>query len=148
MHSTHWFSVFHWFYVINYFQSSESLLLGNLQKGSLDIVGAVVELTMSDRQGPEWSLLIQNPSMCSVFEVASSSRDTAMEWVQMIQETGQNASVRVSRAFLCACVCVKLCVILKSFYWMHRNILTGKSTQRNGASLENSKGNVEPYSLL
>ncbi|XP_058803649.1 1-phosphatidylinositol 4,5-bisphosphate phosphodiesterase gamma-1 [Phymastichus coffea] len=77
--------------------ASDSMLLGNLQKGSLDIVGAVVELTMSDRPGPEWILRIQNPSMCSVFEVASLSQETAMEWVQMIQETGQNASVRESQ---------------------------------------------------
>lgn len=71
------------------------MMLGNLQKGSLDIIGAVVELAMSDRPGLEWILRIQNPSMCSVFEAAAPSKDMAVEWVQKIHETGQNASVRV-----------------------------------------------------
>ncbi|XP_011505251.1 PREDICTED: 1-phosphatidylinositol 4,5-bisphosphate phosphodiesterase gamma-1 [Ceratosolen solmsi marchali] len=74
--------------------SSDSMLLGNLQKGSLDIIGAVVELTMSERPGLEWILRIQNPSTCSVFEAAAPSKDTALEWIQIIHETGQNASAR------------------------------------------------------
>ena len=82
--------------MLNFFQSSDSMLLGNLQKGSLDIIGAVVELAVSDRPGSEWILRIQNPSMCSVFEAAAPSKDVALEWVQKIHETGQNASVRVS----------------------------------------------------
>lgn len=75
---------------------SDSMLLGNLQKGSLDIMGAVVELAAGERSGLEWILRIQNPSMCSVFEAATPSKDSALEWITMIHETGQNASVRVS----------------------------------------------------
>lgn len=55
------------------------MMLGSLQKGSLDIMGAVVELTVGERQGLEWILRIQNPSMCSVFEVATPSKDIALE---------------------------------------------------------------------
>lgn len=75
------------------------MMLGNLQKGSLDIMGAIVELTVVDKPGLEWVLKIQNPSMCSVFEVATPVKETALEWVNKIQETAQNASVRVSYQF-------------------------------------------------
>lgn len=71
-------------------------MLGSLQKGSLDIMDAVVELTVGERSGLEWILRIQNPSMCSVFEVGTPSKDAALEWMSSIKETAQNASVRVS----------------------------------------------------
>nr|XP_034180308.1 1-phosphatidylinositol 4,5-bisphosphate phosphodiesterase gamma-1 isoform X2 [Osmia lignaria] len=74
--------------------STDSMMFGSLQKGSLDIMGAVVELRVGGRPGLEWILRIQNPSMCSVFEVATSSKDTALEWMSSIKETAQNASVR------------------------------------------------------
>ncbi|XP_076750014.1 small wing phospholipase C gamma 1 isoform X2 [Xylocopa sonorina] len=74
--------------------SPDSMMFGSLQKGSLDIMGAVVELRVGGRPGLEWILRIQNPSMCSVFEVATSSKDTALEWMSSIKETAQNASVR------------------------------------------------------
>nr|XP_033323937.1 1-phosphatidylinositol 4,5-bisphosphate phosphodiesterase gamma-1 isoform X2 [Megalopta genalis] len=74
--------------------STDSMMFGNLQKGSLDIMGAVVELRVGGRPGLEWILRIQNPSMCTVFEVATSSKDTALEWMSSIKETAQNASVR------------------------------------------------------
>ncbi|KAK1117063.1 hypothetical protein K0M31_016989 [Melipona bicolor] len=74
--------------------SADSMMFGSLQKGSLDIMGAVVELRVGGRPGLEWILRIQNPSMCSVFEVATSSKDTALEWMSSIKETAQNASVR------------------------------------------------------
>lgn len=82
------------------FQSTDSMMLGSLQKGSLDIMGAVVELTLGEKPGLEWILRIQNPSMCSVFEVATSSKDSALEWMSSIKETAQNASVRVIKLFI------------------------------------------------
>lgn len=72
------------------------MMLGSLQKGSLDIMDAVVELTVGERPGLEWILRIQNPSMCSVFDVATPLKDTALEWMSSIKETAQNASVRVN----------------------------------------------------
>ncbi|XP_066587493.1 1-phosphatidylinositol 4,5-bisphosphate phosphodiesterase gamma-1 isoform X2 [Prorops nasuta] len=78
----------------NQTDSADSMMLGNLQKGSLDIMGAVVELIVGERAGLEWILRIQNPSMCSVFEVATSSKDSALEWMDSIKETAQSASFR------------------------------------------------------
>uniref|UniRef100_A0A1B6CI00 Phosphoinositide phospholipase C n=1 Tax=Clastoptera arizonana TaxID=38151 RepID=A0A1B6CI00_9HEMI len=77
--------------------SADSLLLGNLQKGSLDVMGAVVELATSGRPGLEWVLRIQNPNMCTIFEVATSSQDQALDWVSSIKETAQSASARESQ---------------------------------------------------
>lgn len=82
------------------FQSSDSMMLGNLQKGSLDIMGAVVELVAGEKPGLEWILRVQNSSMCSVFEAATPSKDTVLEWITKIQETAQNASLRVSIFYL------------------------------------------------
>ncbi|XP_033208477.1 1-phosphatidylinositol 4,5-bisphosphate phosphodiesterase gamma-1 isoform X2 [Belonocnema kinseyi] len=75
-------------------KSSDSMMLGNLQKGSLDIMGAVVELAVGEKPGLEWILRIQNSSMCSVFEAAAPSKETVLEWITKIQETAQNASLR------------------------------------------------------
>ncbi|XP_046996756.1 1-phosphatidylinositol 4,5-bisphosphate phosphodiesterase gamma-1 [Schistocerca americana] len=74
--------------------SSDSLLLGSLQKGSLDVMGAIVEVHRNDRPGLEWVLRIQNPNMCSVFEVAVPRIELAVEWRNAIKEVAQNASVR------------------------------------------------------
>lgn len=75
----------------------DSLMLGHLQKGSLDITGAVVEIAVADRPGLEWSIKIQNPNMCSIFEAAISSKETALEWMAIIKETAQHANVRESQ---------------------------------------------------
>lgn len=71
------------------------MMLGNLQKGSLDIMGAVVELAVRERPELDWVLRIQNPSMCTTFEVAAQSKESALEWIASIKEAAQNASVRV-----------------------------------------------------
>lgn len=77
-------------------QSSDSMLLGSLQKGSLDVMGAVVELNSCNFRDKEWILRIQNPNMCTVFEVAAPSHEAAVEWMAAIKEMAQSASVRVS----------------------------------------------------
>ncbi|PNF30464.1 1-phosphatidylinositol 4,5-bisphosphate phosphodiesterase gamma-1 [Cryptotermes secundus] len=74
--------------------SSDSMLLGSLQKGSLDMMGAVVDLFVGGHPGLEWILRIQNPSMCTPFEVAVPSREQALEWMASIKETAQYANVR------------------------------------------------------
>ncbi|XP_063989882.1 1-phosphatidylinositol 4,5-bisphosphate phosphodiesterase gamma-1 [Diachasmimorpha longicaudata] len=73
---------------------TEAMLLGHLQKGALDITGAVVEIAVADRPELEWSIKIQNPNMCSVFEACTPSKDIALEWVAAIKETAQHANVR------------------------------------------------------
>lgn len=66
-------------------------MLGSLQKGSLDVNGAVVEITVHSGE-VEWILRIQNPSMQNVFEVGVQSRDLAYEWMDAIKKAAQNAS--------------------------------------------------------
>lgn len=72
---------------------------GNLQKGSLDIMGAVVELVVRERPDLDWVLRIQNPNMCSTFEVAAKSKESAVEWMTSIKKAAQNASARVIRPY-------------------------------------------------
>ncbi|XP_075229352.1 small wing phospholipase C gamma 1 isoform X2 [Lycorma delicatula] len=74
--------------------SADSMLLGSLQKGSLDVMGAVVELCTIGRPGLESILRIQIPNMCTIFEVACPSREQASDWMAAIKETAQNASAR------------------------------------------------------
>lgn len=79
------------------FQTGESMLLGNLQKGSFDVMGAVVELVHMSRPGLEWVLKIQNPSMQTAFEVAFETRTEAKDWKNIIEETAINANKRESQ---------------------------------------------------
>ncbi|XP_051158448.1 1-phosphatidylinositol 4,5-bisphosphate phosphodiesterase gamma-1 isoform X2 [Leptopilina boulardi] len=74
--------------------SSDSMMLGNLHKGSLDLMGAVVELSVGENPGLEWILRIQNSNLYSVFEAASPSKESAVEWMTKIQEAVQSASLR------------------------------------------------------
>lgn len=73
--------------------SSESLMLGSLQKGSLDLRGAVVDIVDRHVGAHEWFLRIQNPFMQNVFEVAMVSKKEAIEWMIAIKQAAQNASV-------------------------------------------------------
>ena len=72
---------------------SDSLMLGSLQKGSLDVHGAVVELAYGNHPELDYLLRIQNPSMPNFFEVACQTKETALEWMAAIKEAAQNASV-------------------------------------------------------
>ena len=58
-------------------------------------MGAVVEVAQGIGQGLNWVLRIQNPNMCTAFEVAVPSQEQAMEWMSAIKETAQSASARV-----------------------------------------------------
>ncbi|XP_055596548.1 1-phosphatidylinositol 4,5-bisphosphate phosphodiesterase gamma-1 isoform X2 [Uranotaenia lowii] len=71
---------------------SESHMLGSLQKGSLDVHGAVVELCYGPHPELERILRIQNPSMQNVFEIGVQTKEQAIEWMISIKETAQNAS--------------------------------------------------------
>ncbi|XP_066996227.2 1-phosphatidylinositol 4,5-bisphosphate phosphodiesterase gamma-1 [Anabrus simplex] len=74
--------------------SSDSMVLGNLQKGSLDMMGAVVDLTRSGPFGLEWMLSIQTPNMRTVFEVVVPTYEIAVSWKESIEMTAQYANVR------------------------------------------------------
>lgn len=70
--------------------------LGTLQKGSVDVVGAMVELVVGGEGGgtAHWVVRIQNPSMCAPFDMAAPSREVALEWLAAIQDAAQSASAR------------------------------------------------------
>jgi hypothetical protein len=72
------------------------MLLGSLQKGSLDMMEAEVDLSEGGNPGMQWILKIKNPSMCTPFEVAHPKHEDALEWKASIEETAQFASARVS----------------------------------------------------
>lgn len=61
------------------------------------MMGAVVDLAVGGHLGMEWILRIQNPSMCTPFEVAVPKHEDALEWMASIKETAQFASARVRR---------------------------------------------------
>ncbi|XP_055537680.1 1-phosphatidylinositol 4,5-bisphosphate phosphodiesterase gamma-1 isoform X2 [Wyeomyia smithii] len=72
---------------------SDTQMLGSLQKGSLDVNGAVVELTYGPHPELDRILRIQNPLMQNVFEIGVQSKELAIEWMSSIKEVAQNASV-------------------------------------------------------
>jgi len=77
-------------------ESSSDSMLGTLQKGSIDVNGAVVELSVLAGGECEWILRIQNPSMQNIFEVGAQTKEIAIEWMNAIKEAAQNASVKES----------------------------------------------------
>lgn len=74
-------------------ESSSDSLLGNLQKGSIDVNGAVVEMAVLPGGEVEWFLRIHNPSMQNIFEVGAQTKEIAIEWINAIKEAAQNASI-------------------------------------------------------
>lgn len=77
------------------FQCGDNQVLGSLQKGSLDVMGAVVDIKRTGFANLGYLLRIQNPNMCTTFEVAAETYEDADDWMKSIIETAQNASVRV-----------------------------------------------------
>lgn len=73
--------------------------LGNLQKGSIDIVGAKVEIQANPNRpigvsGLEYVIRIESPATFPPFEVAAPTQTEALEWANKIRETSQSASHR------------------------------------------------------
>lgn len=74
-------------------ENSNDSLLGNLQKGTIDVSGAVVELAVLPGGEVEWMIRIHTPAMQNFFEVGAQTKETAVEWRNAIMEAAQNASV-------------------------------------------------------
>lgn len=79
--------------------NADLMPLGDLQKGSFDIVGVTVEIRENPdnhfgAQGLEWIIRIENPISRSMFEVAAATKSEALEWAAEIRDTGQTASFR------------------------------------------------------
>lgn len=73
----------------------EGAVLGSLQKGVLDVMGAVVELVVGEESGlARWIVRIQTPSMCEPFDMAAPTKETALEWLSAIKEAAHSASAR------------------------------------------------------
>ncbi|XP_022122314.2 1-phosphatidylinositol 4,5-bisphosphate phosphodiesterase gamma-1 isoform X1 [Pieris rapae] len=74
---------------------NESAALGALQKGVVDVLGAVVELVVGEESGSaRWIVRIQSPSMCAPFDMAAPTRENALEWLSAIKEAAHSASAR------------------------------------------------------
>lgn len=67
-----------------------------MQKGSLDLEGAVVELTVNSRSGMDWVVKIQTPTTYNVLELAVPSRQDALDWMLAIRETIKSINSFVS----------------------------------------------------
>jgi len=74
------------------------MFLGNSQKGSLDLTGALVEIGKLNQLKLEWMIKIQTSNACTPFVVGAVSREQAEEWRNLIIETAHNASARVIQA--------------------------------------------------
>lgn len=74
-------------------ENSTDSLLGNLQKGTIDVSGAVVELAVLAGGEVEWMIRIHTPAMQNFFEVGAQTKEIAVEWRNAIMEAAQNASV-------------------------------------------------------
>ncbi|GFU38931.1 1-phosphatidylinositol 4,5-bisphosphate phosphodiesterase gamma-1 [Nephila pilipes] len=72
--------------------SVEAMPLGNLQKGSIDIVNCTVDITSITNRGKEFVFRIVSPRQVTPIEIAAASREEMMEWVQKIRETAQSAN--------------------------------------------------------
>ncbi|XP_049885076.1 1-phosphatidylinositol 4,5-bisphosphate phosphodiesterase gamma-1 isoform X1 [Pectinophora gossypiella] len=76
-------------------RESESAALGSLQKGVVDVLGAVVELVVGEESGSaRWLVRIQSSSMCQPFDMAAPTREIALEWLSAIKEAAHSASAR------------------------------------------------------
>lgn len=74
-------------------ESSSNSILGNPQKGIIDVSGAVVELAVVPGGEVEWMVRIHTPSMQNIFEVGAQTKELASDWRNAIMESAQNASV-------------------------------------------------------
>jgi phosphatidylinositol phospholipase C gamma-1 len=79
--------------------NTELMPLGDLQKGSIDIIGADVEIRDNPVRpvgvtGLEWLVRIKTPSSVTPFEVAAPSQSEALEWAAKIRDTSRSASYR------------------------------------------------------
>jgi len=75
---------------------SDNTPLGSLQKGSIDIVGAEVELV--ERPGGVVGIRIESGTSLVGSELRCPSREEAMDWLAKIKETANSASIRDSES--------------------------------------------------
>ncbi|XP_052746771.1 1-phosphatidylinositol 4,5-bisphosphate phosphodiesterase gamma-1 isoform X2 [Bicyclus anynana] len=78
---------------------SDAAVLGSMQKGAVDVVGAVVELVLAEQGGgvARWIVRVQSPAACAPFDMAAPSREVAFEWLAAIKEAAQSADEKSRR---------------------------------------------------
>lgn len=74
-------------------ENASNQILGTPQKGIIDVSGAVVDLAVGPPGEIEWTVRIHTPSMQNIFEVGTQTKETAVDWMNAIMESAQNASV-------------------------------------------------------
>lgn len=77
------------------------MFLGNAQKGSLDLTGALVEIdresrNQSNQSKIKWIIKISTSNACTPFIVGTEHREDAEDWKNLIIETAHSASARVT----------------------------------------------------
>lgn len=76
--------------------TGEPMPLGNMQKGSIDIIGCCVDVLQGGRResGKDWVFRIVSPTQNTTTptEIAVPSREEMLDWVQKIRETAQQAN--------------------------------------------------------
>lgn len=82
------------------------MFLGNAQKGSLDLTGALVEIENESRETRnsnqhkiKYIIKISTSNACTPFIVGTEHLEVAEEWKNLITETAHNASARVTIQF-------------------------------------------------
>jgi len=77
-------------------EESENTPLGSLQKGSIDILGAGVEIV--ERPNGTIGIRIESGSSLLVNELRCNSKEEALDWVNKIKDTANSASIRDSES--------------------------------------------------
>lgn len=74
---------------------ADTAALGSLQKGVVDVMGAVVELLVGGESGvARWVVRVHSPAAVGPFDMAAPSRELALEWLSAIKEAAHTASER------------------------------------------------------
>jgi hypothetical protein len=69
--------------------------LGNLQKGSIDIVGCTVVAQNWTVRGKDYVFRIVSPTQTTPIEIAAQSEEEMVDWVTKIRETSQLVNDKV-----------------------------------------------------
>ncbi|XP_012280746.1 1-phosphatidylinositol 4,5-bisphosphate phosphodiesterase gamma-1 isoform X2 [Orussus abietinus] len=73
------------------FLSNSAIHENAREKGSLDVVGMTAKLLTGEKNNLEWILRIENSIVGGALDAAASSKDVAVDWMNTINETAQNA---------------------------------------------------------
>ncbi|XP_046469716.1 1-phosphatidylinositol 4,5-bisphosphate phosphodiesterase gamma-1-like [Neodiprion pinetum] len=80
---------------VNHDESPEMIIVANLQKGSLDIMGAEATFIPRDRPGVSGIIRVRNSKVPDVvFDLAALSDDSAKDWMRCLKEAVKHASAK------------------------------------------------------